>query len=164
MVNMAANQIVSAVFTREPQSGDQYEEDNTPGTARFIQNDVPETRSIVPANDVDWVVFTLADNSDITIETDGVSGNTRMWLYDSDLNEIAYNDNGAGTLFSVINRTGLAAGTYYVKIDDFNNDDEIESYTLSVTCSAGWIEPDTVFPWNLFLPAILSGQNSSSLH
>jgi len=111
--------------------GDQYEPDNNSAQATTIQSGMSQAHSIIPATDEDWVSFTLTGTSDLTIETSGTSGDTRMWLYDSDLNEIAYNDDDGVSYFSKITQTGLGTGTYYAKIDEYNNDAEISSYTLT---------------------------------
>jgi M6 family metalloprotease-like protein len=116
--------------------GDEYESDDISGQATTIQSGIAQTHSIIPATDEDWVTFTLIGTSDLTVETSGTSSDTRMWLYDGDLNEIAYDDDGGVSLFSKITRTGLGAGTYYAKIDEYNNNDEISSYTLTAIFSS----------------------------
>ena len=58
-------------------------------------------------------------------------------LYDSGLSELEYNDDGGSGLFSRIDRVcgadALPAGIYYVRIDEFGNDDEIASYDITFT-------------------------------
>jgi len=113
-----------------------HEPNNTPASANTIGTDgSPQTHSIHMGSDVDWVKFTLSETSDVLIETAGSSGDTRMWLYgpDSSSNQIAYNDDGGSGYFSRISRTALAAGTYYVKVDEYGNNNTIDSYTISVT-------------------------------
>ena len=123
--------------------GDSYEPDDTWEQASEIQSDSPQNHSIVPATDEDWVWFSISEESEVIIETSGPSGDTRMWLYDSGLNFIEDDDDHGSDLFSRIDRIcgldPLPAGTYYVKIDEYNNDDEIASYdiTLTVNICAG---------------------------
>lgn len=124
--------------------GDAYEPDNTYTQANVIQNGISQTHSIVPATDVDWVKFSLVETSDVILETVGVSGDTRMWLYDNSLNQIAYDDDGGINLFSKITESSLAAGTYYVKVDSYLNAAEITSYTLSAVFSTTSTYPDLV--------------------
>jgi len=118
--------------------GDDYEDDDLASRATAIPTDgTPQEHSIHVGSDVDWVSFTLAERSNITIETDGSSGDTRMWLYGPNnwSNEIEYDDDGGNDNFSRIVRTGgdaLDPGIYYVKIDEYNNNDTIDSYTISV--------------------------------
>ncbi len=117
--------------------GDAYEPDNTSGQASWIYDGSPQTHSIVPVGDVDWVKFTLSAESEVVIETSGTSGDTRMWLYDSGLGELEYDDDGGYGFFSQIDRLcgtdALPAGTYYVKIDEYGNDTEIPSYDITFT-------------------------------
>ena len=161
VVNLTGNRVVRALFTRQPQSGDQYEPDDTPATATPIDNNIPQVHSIIPANDVDWVIFTLTEPSDVLLETSGISGDTRMWLYDDKMNEIAFSDDANGSLFSAINITGLSAGTYYVKVDELYNNDEIANYTLTLNYSSagGGGSKKSKFPWSLFLRLIMSGRS-----
>jgi len=55
-----------------------------------------------------------------------------MWLYDSELVTVAFSDDDSG-LFSRISLTGLAAGTYYVKVTEYGGGVEIESYAILLT-------------------------------
>lgn len=127
--------------------GDAYEPDNTCATARTIQSGVPQIHSICPATDMDWAKFTLSQLSSVVIETSGVSGDTRMWLYsDCGGTLVDDDDDGGVDLFSRIDRAcgidALPAGTYYVKIDEYDNNDEIASYLLSVTASSCPVAPN----------------------
>jgi len=112
---------------------DRYEPDNTPDQARPIQLGSEQEHSIDPANDADWVKFTIAEPSDIVLETSGSAGNTRMWLYDSNMTEIAFNDDIeiGNNLFSRISLNGLYPGTYYAKVDGYGNNHVIDNYLIS---------------------------------
>ncbi len=114
--------------------GDAFEPDGSEAQASTISSGVPQTHSISPANDRDYVSFSLSTPSEVVIETSGASGDTRMWLFGSDLSTIEFNDDGNG-LFSRIDRTQgegniLQPGTYYVLVDEFGNNDEIPSYEI----------------------------------
>ncbi len=116
-------------------STDSLEPDDTCATANVIQPGVPQSHTILPVGDVDWVKFTLTELSSVVIETSGASGDTEMWLYsDCGGSLIEYNDNGGSGGFSKIDRLcgvdALPAGTYYVKVGEKGNDAEIGSYTL----------------------------------
>ena len=130
--------------------GDAYEPDNTAAQADDILPDSPQTHSIAPVGDVDYVRFSLDSESEVVIETSGLSGDTKMWLYDDQQNEIDYDDDGGSDLFSRIERTcgidALSAGTYYVKIAEYGNDAKIDSYEiiLTVTTCAGPCCPTTI--------------------
>jgi len=122
---------------------DALENDDTRDKAQPIGVNVgPQTHSIHVASDVDWATFTLDATADVVIETRGASGDTRLWLYGSDPRmgpvdvPIEFDNNDGVDKFSVIVRAGddaLAAGTYYVKVDESGNNAVISSYTLSVT-------------------------------
>ncbi len=122
---------VQIVVSSVPQ-GDKYELDNTSGLASIIQSGIPQSRSIIPASDQDWIKIILQVESDLTLETTGVSGDTLIWLFDENLSQIAFDDDGDGSdYFSKIDIADLSAGTYYAMIEEYHNDDEILSYTLT---------------------------------
>ena len=117
--------------------GDVYEPDGNAAQAVPISSGFPQTHSIRPGNDGDYTRFSLSEPSEVVIETSGASGDTRMWLFAQDLSGIEFNDDGDFDLFSRIDRTQaegnlLPPGTYYVLIDEFNNDNEIASYQIRV--------------------------------
>jgi|GEM_PF-2038868 len=141
---------------------DSYEPDDSAGQASGITSGSPQSHSICPAGDEDWVSFTLGAESAVTLETSGVSGDTRMWLYDSSLSLVEFDDDGGTSLFSAIDRLcgvdALPAGTYYVKVDEYGGDETIDDYTLAYT----WLEScGGSCPANLVLSnATLSGIHS----
>lgn len=125
--------------TPQPNNADVHEPDDSPAEAAPIPPGTPQTHGIDPIGDEDWVRFSLADASAVTIETWGESGDTRMWLYDSDLNLIEENDDSDG-LFAAIERTcgfeALPAGDYYVKVAEYSGDATIDQYVISYTRNA----------------------------
>jgi hypothetical protein len=110
---------------------DRYEPDNNISQAKLISPRESQVRSIIPANDVDWVKFTLNTNSQVMVWTSGPSGDTRIWLYDSDGRELAFDDDSGDGYFSKIERN-LTSGTYYVKIDEYRNNNQIPSYQIQI--------------------------------
>ncbi|MBW1810358.1 MAG: hypothetical protein JRJ87_19335, partial [Deltaproteobacteria bacterium] len=112
----------------------------------------PQAHSICPQSDDDWWVFTLDANSRIVLETFGQYGDTVMWLYDENLNEVAYDDDGGSDLFSRIEIFGLMRGRYYVMIQEFSDWGIIETYFLHLTtitscipdCSGRECGPDPI--------------------
>jgi hypothetical protein len=112
---------------------DAFEPDDTSAEASTITSGSPQEHSIVPATDTDWVTFTLASQSRVTVETSGMTGDTRMWLYDSNLTELVFNDNQDSSLFAAITMDQLSPGTYFVRVDENGNNNEVGSYTLSLT-------------------------------
>jgi peptidase C25-like protein/fibronectin type III domain protein/thrombospondin type 3 repeat protein len=144
----AANKIPhEGTVTLETADPDGYEPDDTSGQATALLADTPQTHSISPATDVDWVTFTLAGPAGVTIETSGLGGNTRMWLYDSGLSLVESDDDDGDDLFARIDRERdvdpLDTGTYYVKIDENGNNDEIASYSISLTVNPCYAVPNT---------------------
>jgi hypothetical protein len=119
---------------------DGYETDDTSGQAKTITSGAAQTHNICPADDVDWVTFSLASESAVLLETSGATGDTVMTLYDAGLSQIDYDDDGGSGLFSRIERLcgvdALAAGTYFAKVHEYNLDDEIASYSLSYVRTA----------------------------
>ena len=70
------------------------------------------------------------------IETSGVSGDTRIWLYediDSQLHDLDSDDDTGEGLFSRLVEFDLAPGNYFVEVQEYYNDEEIAAYHLSVT-------------------------------
>ncbi|MGD1993923.1 MAG: trypsin-like serine protease [Anaerolineae bacterium] len=108
---------------------DAYENDDTWSQASSLYDGLAQTHDIIPATDVDWATFTLAERSLVILETEGLSGDTRMWLYDSGLWEIDYDDDDGAGYFSRM-QTMLPPGTYYVKVDEYGNNDKIHDYEL----------------------------------
>jgi Leucine-rich repeat (LRR) protein len=119
---------------------DTYETDDTSTQARTITSGTTQNHNICPIGDKDWVKFTLNNPSAINLETAGSTGDTRMWLYNNSLQEIEYDDDDGTGAFSKIDRNcgtdELPAGTYYVKVDEFNDDNTIDNYTLSFDATA----------------------------
>lgn len=121
---------------------DNYEPDNNKTQATTIVHGISQTHNIVPADDQDWVRFTLDEPTAVTISTSGpdTSADTRLWLYDQNLNEIAFNDDNGSDYYSTISlgcgASELPAGTYYVKVDEYQNNKIIDSYQLDLRASS----------------------------
>lgn len=119
---------------------DGYEPDNSASAAHWIDAGSPQNHSIVPIGDVDWVKFTVSVSSEVIVETSGSAGDSEIWLYDGNLTELEYDDDDGAGLFSRIDRLcdtdPLSSGTYYIKIGEFGNNEEIASYTVSLATSS----------------------------
>jgi hypothetical protein len=87
----------------------------------------------------------------VEIETSGPAGDTRMWLFDFGLGQLDFDDDGGTGLFSFIDRTcaadPLPAGTYFVKVDELGDDDELPAYNLSYSIveACGGCPPNLTF-------------------
>jgi V8-like Glu-specific endopeptidase len=119
-----------------PCTADSHEPDNTSAQASSITLNVSQAHNICPGSDVDWAAFTLPTTSEVVLSTTGTSGDSRLWLYNTSLTELAFDDDSGTGLFSTISRTcgnnALPAGTYYVKVDEYGNNNEIDAYNLTV--------------------------------
>lgn len=79
-------------------------------------------------------------------------------MYDSSQAEVAFDDDGGAGLYSIVNLTDLPAGDYFIKIDDFNNDQEIPSYDL--TANFTYKQPDLAIVSFFHLPSpFIQGQD-----
>jgi len=119
-------------FCYQPALGDQYEPDNSMMQAKEIRSGESQRRSISPAGDVDWVKFTLTERSEVVIETSGPSGDTVIYLYDSNGNLIAEDDDSGDACWSRIKKT-LDPGTYYIRVVEYGENDEIPEYHLKLS-------------------------------
>jgi len=72
----------AAVGVGDEVVGDVFEPDNSKESASIINFDEQQTHSISPANDSDWMTFTLDETTSVCIETSGSSGDTYMKLCD----------------------------------------------------------------------------------
>ncbi|MBN2496810.1 MAG: PPC domain-containing protein [Deltaproteobacteria bacterium] len=118
-----------------PCGADAYEPDHEPALATQLEPGaaMAQNHSICPVTDEDWYGIQLGGLSDLTIETSGPVGDTRLWLYDASLNEIDFDDDGGDVLFSRIARIDQAPGTYYALVDEFGDNGQIESYDIQLT-------------------------------
>jgi len=115
---------------------DTYEDDDTFGTANSIDLNTVQVRTVFPIADLDYVYFELDTYYSVVIETLGPSGDTGLWLYDSTLSLIGFDDDSGTDYFSRITLWVLVPGTYYIMVDEFGNDNVIDSYNLSLTATA----------------------------
>ena len=88
---------------------------------------------IDPDDDTDYFTFTLSATTDIVIRTTGLITDTVGSLLNSNGEEITSNDDGSlwPSSFRFLIRTRLDAGTYYVKVEGYSEDD-IGLYNLHV--------------------------------
>ncbi|MED5464753.1 MAG: fibronectin type III domain-containing protein [Myxococcota bacterium] len=145
-------------------SPDTYEPDNTYGQATPIENGATQTHSL-SSGDVDFVTFTLAEASDVILETSGTTpGDTRLWLYNESHDQIAYNDDGGVSMYSKIHATPLPAGVYYASVTGFSGITQIPSYTLSFTAAVP-LDPapaDLHLSWNTETEKLIATWTESS--
>ncbi|MFS8072021.1 MAG: DVUA0089 family protein, partial [Byssovorax sp.] len=106
--------------------------------------------AINPGTDVDYFKITLTATADLTIETFDGSGpgscvglDTQVTLYGSDgaTALASQDDGGVGTCSRIdaakdAGARRLAAGTYFVEVEDFGNNTIIPAYTLELSIAA----------------------------
>ena len=131
--------LISPYFAALPVE-DIYEPDNVPQDATVIVDGAAQMHSIVPAGDVDWVTFSLAGETAVTLQISDASG-IHMRLVNSTLNEL---EHSSGTVASpphidrVCGVDALPPGQYFVQIDTPNNTETAEytiRYTIDDHCS-----------------------------
>ena len=125
------DRIQSSILQGTP---DLYEDDNSFATSKNIALNSIQERSISSIDDVDYVNFTLDSFYLVDIETSGFSGDTRLWIFNQHYKQFAFDDDSGTGYFSSISGS-LKPGIYFLKIDEFGNDDEIESYNLSISAT-----------------------------
>jgi hypothetical protein len=141
---------------------DAYEPDDDNAGAKPIVNSETQLHSFHVAGDKDWMRFTLTQAvSNFRIETAdaGYPGDTRLYLYDDQVLEIASDDDSGTGQFSKIELPTLQAGTYFILADEFNDDDVLDAYNIHMN-----FDPDSANQQDIldYLPAIISATRSSS--
>ena len=132
-----------AKYSISVKATDVHENDDTFQNAKTISTDgTLHEHSFHAGSDVDWVRFTLGVESSVTIQTAGLAGgDTVIDLYSAanTTTPLQTNDNyAAGGTYSQIVRTGatvLPAGTYYVRVSEYRQNDRLDRYTISVTAT-----------------------------
>lgn len=138
-----------------PGTADVFEDDNAAAQAVPIspygvaQNDHSISQL---GQDVDWVSFTLEWDSEVVIQATGIGPHdTVIYLYDHDPcegdpvgcpgenNYLATNDDapeiGFWSRIELLGADALSAGTYYVLVNEWGNDDVIDSYDLMISAN-----------------------------
>lgn len=86
---------------------------------------------IIPAEDVDYYVLVVEEAMEVAIETFGnSSGDSYLYLYDEEVEEIDYDDDSGEGSWSRIEEE-LLPGTYYIKVESFWGGESLQ-YTLKV--------------------------------
>jgi hypothetical protein len=131
-------------YTISVSATDVFELDNTAAQATPIStNGVVQEHSFHAGSDADWVTFSVAVPSNVTILTAGVAGgDTILELYTGSSTAPTLiqsnNDYVTGSLYSRIERTGttaLPAGTYYVRVIENGQNNTLSRYTISVNAT-----------------------------
>lgn len=116
-------------------AADAYEPDNRWSAAKRIRNGRTQRRTIHAVGNRDWARIDIGGSGarDLHIRTSGLDGDTQMWLYGSERNRLAYdNDSGPGR-FSRIRVPLIMPGTYYIRVQEKGNNGMIPSYRLKAS-------------------------------
>jgi len=113
---------------------DVYEPDGSVGVAKALSVGQTQFHNMHAIGDQDFTTFTLATAATITLRTHGDLGDTVMTLYgpDNPANELESDDDDGTQSFSLITRD-VTAGTYWVKVEEFENNDTLPGYSLALT-------------------------------
>ena len=114
---------------------DAYENDNRRSAAKRIRNGRTQNRTIHRPGNRDWAKFTIGERGaqNVKIQTAGASGDTQLWLYDAAGRRLKFDDDSGRGRFSRIRRSSLAAGTYFIRVQENGNNERIPAYTLRAT-------------------------------
>jgi CARDB len=110
---------------------DAFEEDG-PETPAPLSTDRPLLRTLIPATDVDWVEFTLEEETSIQLLVSGANSDLGVTLLRVDGDSWEYLADAAGESVMIGPEEPLIAGTYLVVVEDLGNDDEVPSYGLTL--------------------------------
>jgi len=147
--------ISTPTHTPTPRSGaDSFEPDDTMAQANEIDTDGrPQTHTLSPAEDRDYVSFQAEESMEYTVETGSLGDecDTILTLYDEDGTELASNDDGADEpLASSLTWLADEDGTLFVEVINFDEEAEGEdtdydlwvSESEPVTFEGDEYEPD----------------------
>jgi hypothetical protein len=113
---------------------DQYEPDDEPSQASFIEIGETQERTFHSANDVDWIRFQITRAGWYVINARGINNNrldTYIELFDSNLNLIAEDDDGGDALSARLS-VNLNVGTYYLKVWCLDEEPN-QGYTVNIS-------------------------------
>ena len=142
--NLLANDGCSATCTLENAPVPEAEPNNTTATANSSTlNGVglrTVTGAITPVADVDYFSFVAGAGQSLTAQTYGAAGNlancsfdSEIFLFDSAGVELTSDDEGGANSCSLISGFGLpAAGTYYIRVERWNNSATIAGYFMDI--------------------------------
>ncbi len=116
----------------DPCSLDVYEPNNSSGAADPISLNTSQNHSICLEGDEDWLRFVLSEESLVTIATSGpTASDTVVYLYDSSLTLVGFDDDGGPGLYSLLT-DAYPAGTYYIRVIEYGSNYYIPSYSVAL--------------------------------
>ncbi len=102
---------------------DEYEPDDSLVGAREIVVGQKQTHNLHVRRDQDWIYFEAVAGKTYVIETLNLGNHIdpEIYLYDEEGNELAYDDDGAGTLASRLEWLAEGDGTLYIMVRDWRD-------------------------------------------
>jgi hypothetical protein len=136
-----ATPVTAIPFSDVVDVSDATVEDDEPGTGCLTYYDDEFDESYeVPVGHTVWYEVSLRNRAPVLVDTAGSGFDTVAVVYDSDLEEIACNDD-AGTLQAKVGFTAERGQTYLVKIGSYGDDIEVyEDPTLVVSIARGRVQ------------------------
>ncbi len=132
---VAENTAGVAISTTNIAYNDIYEVDTSTINPVIPTDGTPIMRAIRPANELDYVKFSIAESAVVEIETNSgsIDADTVIYLYKSSVStaNLIAQDDDTNYYLSKITKT-LDAGTYYVNIKEYSTS-TIDSYTVRVS-------------------------------
>jgi hypothetical protein len=114
-------------------STDEYEPDDDPGYARWIEIGTPQQHTFHSTDDVDWVKFQVTRPGYYIIRARGVSStrlDTYIELFDANINPIAEDDDGGANRDSRL-YLRLDSGLYFLKVWCLDDEPD-QPYNISI--------------------------------
>ncbi|MEM6773323.1 MAG: S8 family serine peptidase [Pseudomonadota bacterium] len=146
---------------------DPFEPDGSAASAKVLLANSSQSRSICPTGDNDWLRFSVPSESAVLIETSGAFADTRLWLYNSGLAQLDFDDDSGSSLFSRIQRRcgidSLPAGDYFLQVDEFGDNNEIPEYFISLGVTPCASEPAAIRAAPLRLDFSAPAESSTTL-
>jgi hypothetical protein len=136
-----ATPVTAIPFSDVVDVSDATVEDDEPGTGCLTYYDDEFDESYeVPVGHTVWYEVSLRNRAPVLVDTAGSGFDTVAVVYNSDLEEIACNDD-AGTLQAKVGFTAERGQTYLVKIGSYGDDIEVyEDPTLVVSIARGRVQ------------------------
>jgi hypothetical protein len=143
----SATPVTTIPFNDVVDVSDATVEDGEPATGCLTYDDEFDERFEVPVGNTVWYEVSLRNRTQVLVDTAGSGFDTVAVVYDSELNEIACNDD-AGTLQAKVDFTAQRGQTYLVKIGSYGDaiDEQYDDPTLVVSIDRGRVKTREVNP------------------
>jgi hypothetical protein len=137
----SATPVTTIPFNDVVDVSDATVEDGEPATGCLTYDDEFDERFEVPVGNTVWYEVSLSKRTQVLVDTAGSGFDTVAVVYDSELNEVACNDD-AGTLQAKVDFTAQRGQSYLVKVGSYGDaiDAEYDDPTLVVSIDRGRVK------------------------